>query len=96
MGNFNEYGICKKCHKVIVLRKPGSSFWKLTGMKASEDKEKHEPLIIVSGIMSAMRIRKRSNEIYWKYTEKEQSDYYKAREKSIEEASKELGFTNAR
>ena len=92
MANYNEYGICKKCHKVIVLRKPGSSVWKLTSSKIIKDTEQHDPVIILDSILDAIRIRKKANTIYWTYPEKEQVDYYKARKKSILQASKELGF----
>ncbi len=92
MTNFNEYGLCKKCHKVIVLRKPGSSVWKLTTSKVIKDTEQHEPILIINSILDAIRIRKRANEIYWTYSKKDQVKYYTAREKSIVEAAKEVGY----
>ncbi len=93
MSKWDQYSICDKCHDVIILRKPGSSVWKLTTSKLYKDKASHKPTLVMESHWDANRIKKAALKIYWNHwTDSTRPGYYKAWRQAIQLAADELGY----
>ena len=90
--SFSEYGICGECFEIIVMRKPGSHFWKRYNVEPRADKTNHDVFVIFETLWDAKKVKKAARAKYWELPSIEHSDYNKAWKKSINLVLDELGY----